>query len=228
MQSVIITGSSGLIGSVVCGYMRERGFNVIETDLSTGVDLSDEDQVKEFFKENSASSLVNLFGLNHHMDKNSASATDFFNVKKSDLDEYHNINVSSLFSVCREFIKENKGEISIINFSSLYGIRSPKRSIYPSTVKHVGYVTSKHAVVGLTKYIATHFSPRVTANTICPGGVDNEYMDPEFRERYCEHTPMSRMASARDVCGIVELLCTSGGKYINGAVIPVDGGWTAW
>jgi len=228
MQSVIITGSSGLIGSVVCDYMRECDFNVIEADLSTGVDLSDEDQVRLFFRKNHATSLINLFGLNHHMDKSSESVTDFLEIKKSDLDEFHNVNVSSLFSVCREFIKENSGEISIVNFSSLYGIRSPKKSIYPATVKHVGYVTSKHAVIGLTRYIATHFSPRVTANAVCPGGVDNEYMDPEFRERYCEHTPMSRMASARDVCGLVRLLCTPEGKYINGSVIPVDGGWTAW
>jgi NAD(P)-dependent dehydrogenase (short-subunit alcohol dehydrogenase family) len=228
MRTVIITGSEGLIGSVVSKHFEESGYNVIRVDLSLGVDLTDEDQVKDFFSKNNADSLVNLFGMNHHMDKNVKCVNDFLEIDKNDLNAYHECNVAALFSVCREFIKNNHSDLEIVNFSSLYGITSPKKSIYPTSVKHVGYVTSKHAVTGLTKYIATHFAPRVTANTICPGGVDNEYMDPVFRERYCNHTPMGRMASAKDVCGLVALLCSDGGRYINGTVIPVDGGWTAW
>ena len=228
MHSVIVTGSEGLIGKTVCEYLQASGFDVKRADLELGIDLTDRAQVHDFFAENKAESLVNLFGLNHHMEKDRIVINDFLEIPESDLNDYNEVNVTSLFSVCREFMKQNPGRIRIVNFSSLYGITSPKKKSYPDTAKHVGYVTSKHAMIGLTRYIATHFAPRVTANVVCPGGVDNEYMNPVFRSNYCDNVPMERMANARDVCGLVELLCTEKGDYINGAVIPVDGGWTAW
>jgi len=91
------------------------------------------------------------------MDKNVKCVNDFLEIDKNDLNAYHECNVTALFSVCREFIKNNHGDLEIVNFSSLYGITSPKKSIYPTSVKHVGYVTSKHAVTGLTKYIYDTF-----------------------------------------------------------------------
>ena len=82
MRTVIITGSEGLIGSVVSKHFEESGYNVIRVDLSLGVDLTDEDQVKDFFSKNNADSLVNLFGMNHHMDKNVKCVNDFLEMIK--------------------------------------------------------------------------------------------------------------------------------------------------
>ena len=228
MSKIILTGGSGYIGQHIAADLHNRGHRVVVTDISSdGVDMLDEANVEEFFREHESDYLVNMFGYNHHIGREESPATNFMEIDADELSTFNDINVKATFIACRAFMKCNDKNIGIINTASLYGLRAPKAPLY-NDQKHVGYVTSKHAVIGLTKYIATHFAPRVRTNVICPGGVWNSSVDPEFVDRYNDHVPMGRMAKREDLCGIINLLCSDESSYINGAVIPIDGGWTAW
>ena len=66
----------------------------------------------------------------------------------------------------------------------------------------------------------------ITANVIAPGGFFNN--QPEgFLERYNSIVPQGKMANKNDIKGLVLFLSSEKARYINGAVIPLDGGWTA-
>lgn len=224
MRKIIITGSSGLIGSEVTSYFKNTD-DVIECDLSLGHNLNNEEFVKRFFKENNADYLINLFALNHHIDKN-GDDDNLFNISLESFDNYLKVNLTSLFSVCREFARNNKIG-SIVNFSSTYGCGSPIPSMYVNEQKHIGYGVSKAGVIQLTKHLAIHLAPNIRVNNVVPGGVRFK-QDEDFVKRYSEHTPMGRMMNVNELTGVLDFLCSDHSSYVTGESIKVDGGWTAW
>jgi len=227
MPVVIVTGSEGVIGPKIVQHLKSIDHKVIRLDKKLGHDLTNRQFVEDFFKDNPADVLLNLFALNHHVGGQKYE-NSFLEMDPEEVNEYCNVNVTTLYHVCREFIK-NRGDrnISIVNFGSLYALRSPRPEIYPEGVmKHIGYVTSKHAVIGLTKYIANHFAPHVRANCICPCGIETDEMSIDFKRNFTSNVPNKRMSKVEDLFGIVELLSSEKSIYMNGCIIPVDGGWT--
>lgn len=218
MGKIIVTGSRGLIGKEVTGHLKKSN-TVIEADLSLGQDLTDEKVCIDFFSKNKADYLVNLFALNHHIESGcSSSSTSLESFR-----EYLDVNLTALFCCCREFSHRNHRG-GIINFSSTYGLKSPRKDIYEDGEKHIGYTVSKHGVIGLTKHLAVHLAPFIRVNCICPGGM--RYKQPKtFRERYSENTPMNRMGEPKELFGIIDYLCSDASSYTTGAVISIDGGW---
>ena len=117
---------------------------------------------------------------------------------------------------------------SIINFSSTYGLRSPKHFIYEENfTKHIGYTISKFGVVGLSKYLATYLAPNVRVNAISPGGIKNN-QSKNFIKNYSEMTPLGRMMDKSEIIGIILYLSSDLSRYSTGSVFSIDGGWTAW
>ena len=94
MKKVIITGNKGLIGSAVTSYLTERGYDCIGLDYVDGHDLTDEEYVKSFFKENPADGLVNLFALNHHIDSNIDKST-LWTISLDSFKKYMDINLTA-------------------------------------------------------------------------------------------------------------------------------------
>lgn len=226
-RKIILTGSEGLIGkSLKDDFSARDEVEIICIDQDLGFDLTDEDQVVDVMKANSdASYLVNLFAINDHVEKGKKNPS-LFEISLSSVRTFCEVNLVALFSVCRAFVKYAETPKSILNFSSLYGIRSPKKFIYDITEKHIGYTITKHGVIGLTRHLATHLSP-VRVNCLVPGGVLHT-QDKNFINKYSENVPLKRMMKASELSGIVDLLCSEKSSYITGAVIPIDGGWTAW
>ncbi len=223
MRKIIITGSSGLIGSEVTSFFNKTD-KVIECDLSLGHDVNNEDFVKKFFRKNKAEYLINLFALNHHIEN--SGGDKLFDVSLESFDTYLKVNLTALFSVCREFAKNNtKG--SIVNFSSTYGCGSPIPSMYVDGEKHIGYGVSKAGVIQMTKHLATHLAPDIRVNSITPGGVKFK-QDKDFIKRYSDHTPMKRMMNVNELNGLLNFLCSEESSYMTGENVKVDGGWTAW
>ena len=88
------------------------------------------------------------------------------------------------------------------------------------------YSYNKFASIGFTKYISGFYAKNnITANIITPGGVFNN-QEEVFLKRYEERVPLKRMANAKDIQGLACFLASKEARYITGAVIPVDGGWT--
>lgn len=225
-MKIIVTGSEGLIGKAVVEYLEIIGHEVMGYDLPA-VDLCNEIDVKDAFGvfKWPADALINCFALNNHWQPQS-TGDRIMDISLNSFDTYLKTNVTALFSVCREFRRNNpKG--SIVNFSSTYGVGSPRPDMYGDGEKHIAYGVSKAAVIQLTKHLAAHWAPDMRVNCIVPGGVENGQSD-EFKADYSKHTPMGRMARAEEICGLVEFLISDKASYCTGGVYPVDGGWGAW
>ncbi|MGH7439194.1 MAG: SDR family oxidoreductase [Polyangiaceae bacterium] len=141
------------------------------------------------------------------------------------------VNLTAVFQLCRaaepHLSKSNPGVI--LNISSIYGIVGPNMSLYEGTPmgNPAAYAASKGGLIQLTRYLATVLAPRVRVNAISPGGIERE-QPAVFHDRYCDKTPLRRMAYEEDFKGAVALLVSDSGAYITGQNLVVDGGWSSW
>ena len=223
-KKVIITGSEGLIGSELSKYLS-NDFEVLKLDLELGHDLTNELFVQEWFKNNNADCLVNCFAMNDHVEKNQKRGT-LFDITLESFSKILQVNLVSLFSVCREFARNNNSG-SIINFSASTGIVSARPDLYDGAHKHTAYSVSKAGVINLTKFLATHLAPNFRVNCVAPGGVEHN-QDEEFKKKYAKLTPLGRMMKKDELNGIIEFLCSDKSSYVTGSTIVLDGGWTTW
>jgi len=225
---LIITGAEGDIGPQISEYFESSGRSILRLDLQNGNDLTNEHYVKKIFQESRAPALINLFAKNEHVlsgeGHNSEMAKSIYDFDLEDLNEYFRVNLTALFSVCREYAKNNKIG-SIVNFASIYGLRPPLPSLYLGGYKHIGYSTSKASVIALTEYLAVVLAPSIRINVVAPGGIGSN-QNQSFVQRYSNKCPMQRMALTEDLFGILELLISSNSSYITGSTFRVDGGWT--
>ncbi|MGZ3742155.1 MAG: SDR family oxidoreductase, partial [Bdellovibrionota bacterium] len=203
---IIITGSRGLIGSAVTTHLKAQGREVLELDLSLGHDLSNEAFVKEWFQKNHGQYLINLFALNDHVES-ARSKIDIFSVSLESVRAYVETNLVSLFSVCRSFAAANPEGGGIVNFSSTYGVVSPRKDIYDGSEKHIGYSISKGGVMQLTRHLAVHLAPKFRVNCVFPGGVQKNQPE-SFQKKYAAHTPMGRMMHVTELNSLMEYLCS--------------------
>lgn len=221
---IIVTGSEGLLGTEISRHLQKNN-EVLKLDLVLDHDLTDEDFVKKWFKENKADSLVNCFALNDHVEKNKKRPT-LFDISLESFSEYMHVNLTTLFSVCREFARNNESG-TIINFSASTGLVSARPDLYDGGHKHIAYSVSKAGVINLTKFLSTHLAPKIRVNCIAPGGVEST-QDVNFIKKYSALTPLGRMMKKDELNGIVDFLCSSDSSYVTGATFVVDGGWTSW
>jgi NAD(P)-dependent dehydrogenase (short-subunit alcohol dehydrogenase family) len=112
---------------------------------------------------------------------------------------------------------------SIVNIASIQGIVGARTS--------AAYTSMKHAVVGLTRSAAYDYAPHnIRVNAICPGPIATRISPrpgDEVYQRQISKTPLGRVGQPREVAYAALFLASDEASYITGAVIPVDGGWTA-
>jgi 3-hydroxybutyrate dehydrogenase len=123
----------------------------------------------------------------------------------------------------------------IINMTSVYGSRAaPNR---------VGYVTTKTALLGLTRAVALEtLGQGITCNALCPGSVQTPNIDARIEELMLSRDlgrddavreflkgkqPTGTLIEARHVAELVTFLCGEAAAQITGAMLPIDGGWLA-
>jgi 2-deoxy-D-gluconate 3-dehydrogenase len=119
-----------------------------------------------------------------------------------------------------------QGAGKIINVSSIYGVVAPSKGL------QVAYTVAKHGMIGLTRVNAVELAPfGIQVNAIVPGWYFTE-MTEELRGTPFEHavmrrTPVGRWGNAQDLVGTCLYLASAASDYVTGAVIPIDGGYTA-
>lgn len=151
--------------------------------------------------------------------------------------EVMSVNVDGSFLMSRrvgnEMAKGDGG--SIILISSIYGLVGPDDRIYEGSQYNglqintpAVYSTSKAALIGLTKWLATHWADKnVRVNCIAPGGVQSGQNE-IFDNNYSSRVPMKRMAKGEEIATVAIFLSSDAASYINGQTIAVDGGFTSW
>jgi NAD(P)-dependent dehydrogenase (short-subunit alcohol dehydrogenase family) len=95
-------------------------------------------------------------------------------------------------------------------------------------MKPVSYSVVKAGLIGLTRYLATYWLGRdLRANALAPGGVQTE-QDDAFVGRLANLIPMGRMAHQDEYKAAIVFMISDASSYMNGAVVSIEGGRTAW
>ena len=225
-NSIILTGNKGLIGSFLQKKLSELGYEVLGFDMEK--DLRDEEVVVKLMREHNQSKyLINAFALNDHIKSNN-NTKSIINKKSNSLEKfkkYMEINVTTLFSVCDQFINTRVSG-NIINFSSIYGLLSPNPYLYPKEKpKEIGYSASKSAVISLSSYLASHNAPNFLVNTLALGGIYND-QDQDFVKNYSKQVPMGRMMQTDEIIPSILFLLDQNNSYMTGSVLTIDGGYS--
>jgi len=133
-------------------------------------------------------------------------------------------------------ISKNPNGGVIVNISSDLGLMAPDQRLYKKKgvaenqqpVKPVTYSVVKTGLIGLTRYLATYWADKnVRCNALCPGGVENG-QSYAFLQEVSSRIPMNRLAQPDEYQSTLLWMLSDASSYLNGAVIPVDGGRTAW
>ncbi len=142
-----------------------------------------------------------------------------------DWDDVLAINLDAVFHLSQRvghrFVAQGSGKI--INIASMLS--------FQGGVFVPGYAASKHAVAGITKSFANELAVHgVCVNAIAPGYMATENTAPiradAARERsILDRIPAGRWGTPDDLAGPFVFLASSASDYLNGAIIPVDGGW---
>lgn len=160
----------------------------------------------------------------------------FESYPESSWDRVLDVNLKGVYLCCQVYgaamAEAKKG--SIINIASIYGIVSPDQSLYEyrrqrgeAFFKPVAYSASKSGIINLTKYLAVYWAKKnVRVNSLIIAGVFNE-QEKDFLDAYCGRIPVGRMAEEDEYNGTVIYLASSASKYMTGANLIIDGGWTA-
>ena len=148
--------------------------------------------------------------------------------------ESMSVNATGMMDIVREMadlIMRNKEGGSIINIGSMMGMFGPDISNYEGTDMNKDlppdYFFHNAGLINLTRFMAKQFAgKKLRVNCISPGGLFNNQPE-RFLDNYCKKVPLKRMANKDDIKGLVVLLASKAGEYINGENILMDGGLNA-
>ena len=203
-------------------------------------DIKKENEVKKFVKH-----ILNKSKRIDTLVNNAASKTknlknffnSFENYNISDWKKIMDVNINGAFLLSREvsraMIKKKSG--NIISIASIQGVVGNDKSIYKNS-KFKGvqmstpavYSTSKSALIGLTRYLATYLGEfNIRSNSISPGGIKGG-QNKRFNQNYSKKVPLKRMGEVNEIVQCVIFLSSNKSSYISGQNIIVDGGYTSW
>lgn len=245
---ILVTGGSGKYGGCIVEGLGEAGATVIttsrhrETALKTArefcekglvvcgmqVDQGDPASVLHLKTE-----VMDSFGRLDGFVNNAVSRPmKGYGAPLEQFEESMRINATGMMDLLREMtdLIVSSGGGSVINIASMMGMRGPDLSNYEGTSMGdlpPDYFFHNGGLINLTRYMAKMLAGKnVRFNCISPGGLFNHQPQP-FLDHYCKKVPLGRMANKDDIKGLVVLLASQAGEYINGENIRMDGGLNA-
>lgn len=147
-------------------------------------------------------------------------------VTEADFDRIMAVNVKGTWLCLREEVRAIRGAGSIVNVSSIGGLRGSSGM--------GAYQATKHAVIGLTRTAAHDFGPRgIRVNAIAPGPTESPMLDATRRavpggvEARIAATPLRKAGTGAEVAAVASFLLSDRAGHLSGVVLPVDGGFLA-
>lgn len=241
----IVTGGAMGIGADVSRRLAERGHHVIVSDIAVGaaeqtasslreqslsasaiqMDVGDPSSISRAFSTierdfGRCDVLVNSAGV--------AKVMPFIDYPLDVFLKTMQINVTGTLlcaqHAARLMVRNRWGRV--INVASVAGMRAVGTG-------RTAYGTSKAAVIALTRQMAVELCDYgITANAVAPGPVDTPMTQKlhtdDFRAEYSRAIPMKRYGTTAEIAGAICYLASEEASYVNGLVLPVDGGFMAW
>ncbi|MEM7130587.1 MAG: SDR family oxidoreductase [Chloroflexota bacterium] len=251
-QVAIVTGSAGWLGSAMSRGLAEAGARLVVTSRNRqqAVDFAetlpgsghvglafsqgDTDSIPSFVKQVLAEvGQIDILVNNAY----GGTAPDIDTATAQDFDDAYHTGVTAYFLLAREVVhhlRSRQAPGSIINIGSMYGVVASYPDAYEGLPANSppNYHGLKGGIIHLTRHLAVYWAKdNVRVNTISPGPFPSQKVHdtmPEFIQRLEQRVPMGRMGRPDELKGLVVLLASDAGSYINGQNILVDGGWTAW
>ena len=211
--------------------------------LALEIDLTSEDQIavaaaKTKSQFGAVWGLVNNVASNPPMGVAAKGADRLDSFPLTQWDHDIRLGLTSAFLCARHFGEQmaTSGGGSIINVASDLALISPDQRMYavgipagsPSPVKPVSYSVVKSGLLGLTRYLATYWSPiPVRCNALLPGSVGGT-QGPELTRELTSRIPLARLAEPNEYQGALVFLLSDASAYMTGSNLVMDGGRTVW
>jgi NAD(P)-dependent dehydrogenase (short-subunit alcohol dehydrogenase family) len=230
---------------VVDDFAHELNAKYKVDSVGFAIDITDEEMIKSNVEK-----LIERFGKIDGLVNNAANNPKVEDSKKVNFSRLENfplniwnddiaVGLTGSFLCAKHYgfaISKNTNGGSIVNISSDLGLIAPDQRLYAKdgidndkqNVKPVTYSVVKTGLIGLTRYLATYWADKnVRCNAICPGGVENGQPD-DFLKEVNKRIPMGRMANTDEYQGTLLWMLSDASSYLNGAIVPVEGGRTTW
>jgi NAD(P)-dependent dehydrogenase (short-subunit alcohol dehydrogenase family) len=243
-KTAIVTGGAHGIGEAIARLFAEEGARVFIADLDARAgeqvaasicragegtasfircDVSRPDQVRRVVKAAGRAGRIDILCNNAAYIAKAWSNAETASVAEWDKCYRVSLLGAQLFiqAVSPWMRKQRSG--SIVNISSVQGLVAGRNS--------AAYTTVKHGLLGLTRSVACDFGAhKIRCNAICPGAITTRISPKpgsELHQRQINKTFLGRAGEPREIACAALFLASDEASYVTGAVLAVDGGWTA-
>ena len=215
-KTALITGSTQGLGLAAAQRFAASGCAIITSGIVderfVGADLRQPAEIEEMIEDAGPIDILVNNAVVRHVSPIEDFGLDVWNESLA-------VNLSAAFHTIRLTLPgmKQRGWGRIINVSSIYGQRG--------AANRVGYVTTKTALIGLTRAVALEVvNTGVTCNAVCPGTVD---VPMHQGTSLAGKQPTGRLIPTDDVAALMVFLCGPSSNDINGSIFPIDAGWSS-
>ncbi len=235
----LVTGAAGDIGRCTVERLRGQGCQVVAEDLKASVESLSEpggvvcivgDLRQEETAKRAVSAALAQFGALDILVNNAGRHLQCptLDTSTTQWDQILETNARGTFLHCREALQvmTQRGSGSIVNVASISGVIG--------IAGQVAYAASKGAIIQITKTLAIEFAASgIRVNAIAPGAVVTGFLEGAVSdsrallESFGPHHPIGRSARPEEIADVIVFLAGAQASFMTGAVVMVDGGYSA-